>query len=386
MADDQYLDLGLTAQGNPDTIRDQTLERIAENMPEGWEAAEGSLIWLDADATAEVAAEREQHTIDVAREIWAAFGETVHGVMIGQEQVASGFSTWTITSVPIDGGLIPAQTQIARGDVLFETTTDTYVPTPTATVTDVAIVAVEPGVGGNVDAGAVDVLSSFPFAATAAIAAPGTDGGEDAEDPDAYLNRLRLHVAHAGRPVLPADYTARLRDLYPTAARVLAIDLYDAGTATPNVEKHITLVPIDVDGEPLPSGTRAEAAALLDAEREANFVVHVIAPTYTTINASATITLWPGWDSTDVHDRAVAAVQAWLNPASWGQPPNVVSAEWHDEPTVLRSELSAVLNSVEGVRHVTLPKLGTGSPADSDVSLTGPGALTRAGTATITVA
>ena len=385
MADDQYLDLGLTAQANPDTIRDATLDRIAENMPEGWQAPEGSLIWLDADATAEVAAEREQQTIDVAREIFAAFGETVHGVAMGHGQAATGFTTWTITSVPVDGGLIPAQTQVARGDVLFETTVDTYVPTPTATVTDVAIVAVEPGTAGNVDAGSVDVLSSFPFAATAEIAAPGTDGGEDAEDPDAYLNRLRLHVAHAGRPVLPDDYAARLRDLFPTAARVLAIDLYDAGTATSGVEKHVTLVPVDEDGEALPSGTRTSAAALLDAEREANFVVHVIAPTYTTVNASATITVWPGWDSTDVHDRAVAAVQVWLDPAAWGQPPNVVSAEWHDEPTVLRSELSAVLNSVEGVRHVTVPKLGTSSPADADVSLTGPGALTRPGTVTITV-
>ena len=388
MADDQYIDLGLTAGADPGTIRDRILDRLAEALPDGWTAPEGGLVYLTADAEAEVIADREAQTIEVAQAIWQEFGASVHGVVIGQEQAASGTVTITATGVPVDGGLIPAATQLARGDVLLETVNDVTVATPTATVTGVAVVAVEPGVGGNIASGSVDLLAALGFAATASIDYPGLTGGVDGEDIDDYMDRLRLHVAHAGRPVLPDDFAARLRDLYPQVSRVLAIDLYDASVPTPNVEKHVTLVPVDELGETLSGPTLLAAAAALDAEREANFVVHVISPTYTTVNASATITVWPGWDSTSVAANAKAAVEDWLSPAKWGQPPLGESPEWHDEPIVLRDELSAVLNSVQGVRHVTLPKVAAfpSSPAASDLTLSGVGALTRPGTVTITVA
>lgn len=388
MADDQYIDLGLTAGADPGTIRDRILDRLAESLPDGWSAPEAGLVYLTADADGEVMADREAQTIEVAQAIWQEFGASVHGVLIGQEQAATGTLTVTATGVPVDGGLIPAATQIARGDVLLETVTDVTVATPTATITDVAVVAVEPGVGGNVAAGAVDILAALGFSASAVINYPGMTGGVDAEDIDDYMDRLRLHVAHAGRPVLPDDFAARLRDLYPQVERVLAIDLYDASVPTPNVEKHVTLVPVDEFGETLAGPTLLAAAAALEEEREVNFVVHVISPTYTTVNASATITVWPGWDSTAVAANAKAAVEAWLSPANWGQPPGGGTREWHDEPIVLRDELSSVLNSVGGVRHVTLPKVAASpsSPAASDLTLSGVGALTRAGTVTITTA
>jgi len=387
VADDLYVDLGLTAQADPTELRERQLARFAEAMPDGWIAPQAGPVWLGADANAELAAEREAQAIEVARRIFQEFGSTVYGVNIGAERTATGTSTWTVSAVPLVGAVIPAGTPLARGEILLETVSDVVV-TEDGTITDVAVSAVNPGVYGDVVAGAVDVLASLGFIASAVIDAPGTTGGLDGEELDDYMNRLRLHIAHAGRPVLPADHAAKLRDLFPLVHRVLALDLYDADTDTDGVEKHITLVPVDASGEPLPGPTLIEAAAQLDAEREVNFVVHVIEPTYTTINASATITVWPEWDPDTVSANASAAVESWLAPAAWGQPPNGDSPLWHDEPIVLRDELSAVLNMVGGVRHVTLPKLAESpsSPAASDVTLDGPAPLTRAGTITITVA
>ena len=384
MAEDNYIDLGFTAAADPEALRERALEKIGDGMGTDWVAPQAGLVWLQADATGELGADREQQALTIAESIWAEFGTTVHDLPIGTAQTAVGTTTWTVAGAPASG-TIPAGTQVASGDVLFTVLSDVSFTGPTATVSGVAIEAVEEGLGGNVAAGPVDVLMALGYTVTVAIDVPGTSGGAEAETIDAYMNRLRLHVAHAGRPTLPADFSARLRDYLPTAARVLAVDLYDATTSTAGVEKHITLVPVDAAGEPIPSGDRGVAQSLLDAEREPNFVVHVVDPTYTTINASASITVWPGWDATAVRGQAEAAVRRWLAPGRWGQPPVGESSEWYSEPTVLRSELSAVINQVEGVRVVTLPKLasGAGTPADADVSLSGIAALTRPGLITV---
>lgn len=153
-------------------------------------------------------------------------------------------------------------------------------------------------------------------------------------------------------------------------------------------ERAITLAAVDEAGNAPSGGAIAAGQALLEADREVNFVVHVIPPTYTTVDVAYTITIEDGFDPADTNTLAEAAVAAFLNPAGWGIPVSGDGRNWVDEPTVRYNDLAWVLKSVKGVRHVTALTLGVhgGSLSGADVALTGPAALPTAGTLTGTTA
>jgi hypothetical protein len=144
----------------------------------------------------------------------------------------------------------------------------------------VGLTAVVAGTDGNGLTANAQPAQTLTWLDTIAIIAP-TSGGEDAEDDDAYLDRLS-----DTRPLqLQAISTG------PDIARWLRNQTGREPRARPRqperrssgVAGHITAVPVDSDGAALSSPTMAALAAEAQAITLTNLVVHIQAPTYTTV-------------------------------------------------------------------------------------------------------
>lgn len=154
-------------------------------------------------------------------------------------------------------------------------------------------------------------------------------------------------------------------------------------------EKTLSVAVVDEAGLALSTGVKAAVDALLEAERELNFVFWVIDPTYSEIDVSATVKARPGFDAAGVEAACEQALADYFSPANWGLPgPNDnFPGGWRNQTAVRRFELIALLDNIDSVDYVTAVTLAV-SPAalgTSDLSLTGPAPLTQPGDFAITV-
>jgi hypothetical protein len=141
--------------------------------------------------------------------------------------------------------------------------------------------------------------------------------------------------------------------------RVLALDLYDPGPPEDTAaEGVISLALVDAEGQAVPAPVKTAVANLFAERRLLNVEVNLIDPTYTEVDVSFTAVAFPGFDPADVETRAIAAVEAYLSPSTWGSPP-----------------FGEGLNYVE-----TLELAAAGDPqSEQNVALAGVAALPEAG-------
>jgi hypothetical protein len=154
--------------------------------------------------------------------------------------------------------------------------------------------------------------------------------------------------------------------------RAAAVDLlkpgppYTGTAEATNVERSVTVAPVMVDGTSVGSTIRAAIDALLQSEREVNFLVYVVDPVYDTVDVTATVKCWTGFTTSDVQTRAAAALTAWLQPSRWGIGSDGDPTTWVDERSVRLGEVYEVLNAVEGVRYVQgAPTIGLNGGAQT---------------------
>lgn len=154
--------------------------------------------------------------------------------------------------------------------------------------------------------------------------------------------------------------------------------------ATSGNARTVTVAAVDEAGNAPTGAATAAGTALLEADREVNFLVFVIGPHYTTIDVSFTINVADGFQAADVEERAELAVADFLNPAHWGLPTSGDQRAWVNEPTVRYNDLAWVIRNVQGVRHLVTGSLqfcvSGGTPAATDVTLDGVAPLPRPGT------
>lgn len=372
---EEYIDIGLTANGDADALREQALDSLRANI-DGYEPADGNLEVLVLDAVAEMAADREQLLVDVSRSVFRVYGREVVGLPPIDEVAATAETTWTLRDSA--GYTIPAQTQLAIGDQVFETQAEVVIPAGSTS----AIVAIVAQVGGTIGNGLSDepeLLEQLAFVTSIALVAP-TDGGIDAEADDAYEDRLAARLKHLGRPILPADFADRARDI-AGVYRALAIDGYDPADDSYGNERMVTLAVIDADGLAVGPTVQAQVDTYLQAEREVNFVVNVIDPTYNVIDVAATIITWDDYDAATVTDAAETAITDFLSPVNFGNRPGSLAPLWENVTTLKVADIYSVLKGVDGVRSVTALTL---NGAGADITLAGPAALTNPGTIAVT--
>lgn len=377
-----YLDLAITTDAT--TLFEDGIDAIRSQADPGWVASPIEE-WI-LMATARMAVEVAVLAGEVPLAIFTYFGESVLGIPAMQATQATGTVTFALADTA--GHTITAGTQLDIDGVAFLTTDDLTI-TAGGSTGSVGVDAATAGADGNDLAGAIVTLVSptYVFVTSVALDAP-TVGGVDAEDPAAYADRLADELPTLSpKAILIGDFEALARR-NPLVGRALAIDNYDPGPPEDTAaEGHVAVAVHDAVGEPLSSGPKAEIAADLEANRVLNIVVHVIDPTYTTVDVSFTATAYAGYDPASVKTAGEAAIREFLDLTVWGRPPGSDATAWINETTLRRNDLFGVLYDVEGIRHVTALTLalGGGSLATSDVTLAGPAALPRAGTITGTV-
>lgn len=364
----------------PDDLAAEAFAYLEDAMP-GWSPAPGNLeVWL-TEALAQLAGELADVEAMVPTAIFRYFGATLLNLPPHDAVPASATSAWTM--IDALGYTIPAGTLVGipiTGDELapFEVVDDVVIAPGATTATSVVLVAVEPGVAANGLTTAPEVIDALDSVESVALEAP-TSGGVDAELDAAYLGRLReLLTLLSPRPILADDFAALARTV-AGVDRATAIDNYNLDTDEDDVERAVTVIVAGADGEPVGPLVLAEVDALLEAEREVNFLVFVGDPTYTDVDVAFIVKPYPDYDAADVVARTIEAVELYLSPATFGSVPYGEAPRWLADTKVRYLEVAEVVNGVEGVWFIDTLSVEGGT---ADVTLAGVAPLPHAGAVT----
>jgi hypothetical protein len=341
-----------------------------EQQIDGWSPSPGNLeAWL-IEALAQIAGELRTLVALVPDSIFGYFGESIVGLPPFPAVQATASTTWT--AVDSVGYTIDAGTVIAPG---------------ASVVAGVSCHALEAGAASSGLSGTVAVIDALTFVSTVTLDAP-TSGGQDAETSDAYLSRLSaLMTLLSPRPILPQDFAVLAQREFADVARAVAVDLYNPGPPVDaNCPRCVSVVIVSADGTPCSSSTKSAVDALLQSEREVNFLVFVLDPTYTTIDVSFDVQSYPTYDPVDVADRVVAQLTNYLSPGAWGVPPfgDTSGRSWINDTHVRYLEVAEQINRVDGVHYINTLSLGVhgGSMGTVDVVMPGVAPLAESGTIT----
>lgn len=374
-------------------LAEEAYAYLQEQVP-GWLPADGNLeAWL-IQALAQLASELQVLASLVPESIFMYFGETILNLPPYAAQTAYARTTWNVVDgagYTITAGTLVSITPPASSVAYtFQVASDVVIAPGDTHASGVLINAIEPGSAQSAITGDVAMLDPLDFVVNVYLEGP-TTGGSDGETADAYLSRLSdLLTLLTPRPILPQDFAILVEHMIPDVARATAIDLYNASTGATNVPRCVTVAVAGPDGMPCTPQTKADALALLQSEREVNFLCFIIDGTYSQIDVAFTATSYPGWDTAAVAADAIANVKAYLSPATWGlptvgDPGNPRS--WINSNVVRMLEIATVINNTDGINYITALQLGVhgGALGTADITMPGPAALPEAGTITGTV-
>jgi hypothetical protein len=384
-----YIEFPITTDA--DALAQTAFDYLQSRWPD-WEPHDPQLDTWMITSISRIAAELRELASDVPVSIFKYFGQSLANLPPLDAVAATALKTWTVKDTA--GYTIPAGSTVgvrdAAGDLKgFELVNDLLVSAGINSVANVTVTASEEGAaysGIGIPASNLELVTTPAFV-TGVTLTTVPSGGQDEEDDDTYISRLAVELAlQAPRPIIPDDFATFARN---TAGvwRALAIDGYDAVAATFNNARTITVAIMDASGNPVASGIKTQLDADLQAQREVNFVVYVVDGNYSTVDVQFTAVAWPGWDTTDVNARIVAAITAFLDPTAWGRPPYGDFPRWYQTTTVKINDLVGIIDAVEGVKNVTsvTQRVSPASFAATDISLTGAAPVTRPGAISGTV-
>lgn len=351
---------------DPQATFDAMLASIRAALPT-WEARNGALetVLLEAWATgaADVIYSVNRLPGRIEEDILA-----LYDVARFPGAVATGNAviTWdTSRTATVTAGL---RFEVPGTDIVLEVTTTT---TGTGASLTVPVRALEAGAAPNAVASgaALDVLDSIPFAVSVALSGTLT-GGADPETDTAYLERAATRLARVTSSLVVADHFVAYCLEDPAVTRAVAYDQWDGTGSLVTTDLGYVTVAVYGNAAQVAAGKRTALAAEMD-ERAAAMITPVVIPaTITTVNIAATVEALAGYDTTEVRDACIAAIRAYVNPATW---------EW--DASVIDTEIIALLDDVPGVDYVVS---GTVTPSGT-TTITTPAGLATAGTVTITV-
>jgi hypothetical protein len=371
----------------PTDLAGEAFDYLAQQVP-GWLPAEGNLeAWL-IEALAQIAGELRALVALVPDAIFAYYGESILGLPPYPAVQATALTTWTANDTAgyqVDAGTVIAVTPPAsQTGYAFTVDAGFVIPAGSTSVSGVSCSALEAGAAASGLTGTVDVIDALAFISTVTLDAP-TSGGSDAETSDAYLARLSaLLTLLSPEPILPQDFAVLAQRTIPEIARAVAIDLYNPGPPVDaNCPRCVSVAICDNGGEPCSPEVKGEADALLQAQREVNFLTFILDPTYTTVDVSFSVMSYPGFDPNDVASRVIAQLETYLSPATWGVPPygDTSARSWINATEVRYLEVAEQVNRVDGVHYIVTLGIAAsgGSLGQADVALGGVAPMPRPG-------
>lgn len=368
----EYVDLAIYDK-DPETLLAQVLADVSAKFP-GFAPRAGSTERVLLEAL----------SLIVSEEIYAAnrLPGTVTQVLLqlfGVERDEGTAPTATATFTLSDnlGHTVPAGTRLRldlgnnADSVIFTTNVDLVVGAGNVTGT-VAVTGDRPTDEANGTAAGTDLalIDAIPFVASVELGAAVADGATPESDAD-WLDRGVIRLRRLVTTLVhPSHFTSAALE-EADVDRATTLDNYDPGQAGDPGDHagHVTVAVLGANGAALSGARKLAIEADLEEIALANLDVHVVDPTVTAVNVTATVVRTVTADSATVDAAVVAAVQAYLDPASWPF-----------AAVVRRNELIALIDGVEGVDYVdTLT-----APA-ADVVLAGVAPLADAGVVDITV-
>jgi hypothetical protein len=379
---------------NPQDLLDEVISYLQSKVP-SWQPQDGALdTWIVQIMTSQVADLRTL-ALDVPDTIFQWFGSTLLNIPPIDATPARAQSTWTVQDG--SGYTIPDSTYVtirdsAGNDVPFQTDGDVLIPPGSTATADggVYLIAVNAGADGSglgSVGGPVTLLDTLAFV-TGVVQTDITTGGVDAETSTDYNNRLAHHLhLLSTRPILPDDF-ANLALETVGVYRAIAIDGFNPADSSTGNARMIAVSAIDINGNNLDGATKSALQATLQANREVNFIVNVIDPNRTAVDVTFAAISVLNYDPAQVQADAIAAVQNYLSPATWGQAPFVDNPQtWVQIDKVYYFEMVQAISNVQGVDRLVSLTMAVhgGTLASSDVALVTPATLAEAGTINGTV-
>lgn len=353
-----------------DDVLAASLTRLAETIP-GWTPRETHLVYALLSETLRHVLDTRLLAADVADSVFRVFGSKLVGLPPRPGTPATGSAVFTVTPSPT-GRVIPAGTEVVwpsgGGDAyLFTTAVPVTVEPDATTAPAVQLVASTTGTAANgLPATALELVDALAYVA-AVTSTTVTSGGTDAETDADYLDRLSQSLTLLRRiPVRAREFAVLARDV-PGVYRALALDNYDADTGESGVERVVSLAVVDEQGQPVSADVAEALTARLADEREVNFLVRVMAPTYTALSVTFTANADLGADPVAVLGAAVDAVRGFLSPAVWGGGEESPPA-WRLKPVVRYLDVAGVISRTPGVAELVDVTLNGGRV---DVTLNG---------------
>jgi hypothetical protein len=186
--------------------------------------------------------------------------------------------------------------------------------------------------------------------------------------------------------VNPGAHTATLAPGFPATGSSTG-NTFTFGDLT-NQQRCVTVAAVDQTGQALTTPVTAALLAYLQGQREVNFLVFTIPPTFTSIDVSVTAIAQVGFNKPAVQAAIALAIQEFLSPAFYGggqlQPP-----EWTNTPTLSLLALADQILNVPGVALIQMGQLAMclhgGTPVSADLTMPGDAPLPTSGTLTVVV-
>lgn len=331
----------------------------------GWTPEDGDPEVVLVEAVAPAA----QNAIEVASSLLAAvfrkFGTDLAGIPYLAGVAAEATATFTL----VDDGAphtIPADTAIKISGVYFATVDSTDVLAHVTTAAGVLVRAVDEGAAGNGLTGVAEIVNRLAWVSTVTLTSTSS-GGQDAEDDDAYQERLGAEIRSEGPPVTDANFAVKAFDTPGVGV--------GRATAVTTAAKTVTVSVADINGLPLSSGDKTAISAYLAAKREVNFVVTVQDATYNYVSVAYSFHPSDGFVTATVEQSISDALRLFLNPASFGStvgtdPLLATTNRWSNETSVRLSRVVALIQDTRGVSYVSASSVKING-SNADFSLTG---------------
>ncbi len=356
--------IGVLLPTEPDELAALAYDYLEAVFP-GWDRSRGDAMSQMVAAHARLCAAENETASEMSYEALRWLALWVDGLAPGL--ATSAQTTATVVAVDNlgytvrDGDRFEIATSGDEGQVFVAVGDTTIPPLSTSTgVGEVVLIAEAAGAAGSglpadSDVQPVDALAWIESVTLEEL----TTGGVDAQTDDEHLSQwIALRALSHDTPILATDAAALVKALIPGVGRTLALDNYDPALGTFGHEKYNPIAATDLVGEPLGSGVKALAVALLESRRTWGFHTDVINGTYSTVDVATAYSTHAGFDVPAADEVVIAALTTYLDPLVWSTSANSDGEEWNAKTHVRYLEAAAVIDRVEPVDEITSLKLG----------------------------
>jgi hypothetical protein len=393
----EYIELDLVA--DPDAMAAASFNFMLTAIP-GYQSRPANPETVLLEANAQIGAEVIEQVAQVPPSLFAYYGTSFMGLPPYEGIPAQAIATLTfdadVAPLTIDTGWMVTAFNPNGDAITFQTIAAVDAPAGGGVKT-VTVEALEPGADANGVYGLAEPVEVID--GLASVVLDTAVGGADEEDADEYLDRLADAMSIlAPRPILAPDHAVMARQV-PGVGRSTAIDLYQAGTndnpiasstlpggtsspvapgaGVSGVERCVTTVITDEDGNAPGIPLKQSVYNLLDSQREVNFLIYVIGPQVSTVHVTLSVVRYAGYADADVIAAVQDSLTSWLT-TQWGVPSGgTVGPEmWVNQKVIRIYEVIDWANRADGVNYVVdgSVRIAIGGGAMSATDLTLPGA------------